>query len=43
MDVGTLAVVMLLGFTFSEARAWFTNTEQQEGAQTAERLCMWFC
>ena len=33
----------VLGLTFSEARAWFSNTEQHEGAQTAERLSMWFC
>ena len=43
MDVGTLSVVMSLGVTFSKARAWFSNTEQQEAAQTAERLSMWFC
>ena len=36
MDMDTLRVVMSLGVTISEARAWYSNTEQQEAAQTAE-------
>ena len=28
MEVGTRSVVMALGVTFTEARAWFCNTEQ---------------
>ena len=40
MDVGTLSVVISLGVTFAEAKAWFSNTEQQEAAQTAERFSM---
>ena len=43
MDVGTLSVVMSLGVTFSEARAWFGNTERHEASQTAQRLSIWFC
>ena len=41
MDTGTLSIMMSLGVTFSEARVWLSNTEQQEAAQTAES--MWFC
>ena len=43
IEVGTPAVVMSLGVPFSQARAWFTNNEQQDGAQSAERVSIWFC
>ena len=38
MGTLSLSVVITLGVTFSEARAWFSNTEQREAAQTAETL-----
>ena len=37
-EVGTLSVVMAMGVTFTEARAWFSNIEQPEATQTTERL-----
>ena len=43
MGVGTSSVVMSLGVAFSKARAWFSNTEQQDAAQMAEKLSIWFC
>ena len=39
MEVGTLSVVMALWVTFfTEARAWFINTQQTKAAQKSERL-----
>ena len=42
MEVDTLAVVMLLGVTFTEAHAWLHNTEQANTATVAEHLSIWF-
>ena len=35
-------MVVALGVTLTEARAWFGNTQQTEAAQTSERLSIWF-
>ena len=42
MEVPALNVVMAMEVTYTEATAWFQNTEQQEVARTAEMLAVWF-